>query len=258
MVRYFRERAFTLIELLVVIAIIAILAAILFPVFAQAREAARKASCQSNLKQIGTAWVMYTQDYDERAPINTWNLGTFPGDPPGGGFMNQIMFVRIQPYVKNFQVYKCPSDANPWDDTDFMGLPSPSSPGATRMLGSYGSHWYGNWIMAEINAPAEFYLAYEQSYWLAPENITGAYAWRKNAPYGDGAFKDLHNNKINMLFADGHVKTLGCGQVFPCSRGNWRLDNITQVGATDGCWVARATTYVGDDGITYNVNTCPR
>src|SRR5688500_9419459 len=119
MLRRLKANGFTLIELLVVIAIIAILAAILFPVFASARETARKATCQSNLKQIGNGWMMYTQDYDERAPINTWNLGTFPGDPPGGGWMNQIMFIRIQPYVKNLQVLRCPSDGNPYDETDF-------------------------------------------------------------------------------------------------------------------------------------------
>src|ERR687884_230020 len=72
-----RKRGFTLIELLVVIAIIAILAAILFPVFAQARDKARSASCLSNLKQMGTAWMMYTQDYDEMFPSSC------PGDQVG-------------------------------------------------------------------------------------------------------------------------------------------------------------------------------
>jgi prepilin-type N-terminal cleavage/methylation domain-containing protein/prepilin-type processing-associated H-X9-DG protein len=252
-----RIRAFTLIELLVVIAIIAILAAILFPVFAQARETARKASCQSNLKQIGTAWVMYTQDYDERAAINTWNAGTFPGDPPGF-WMNQIAFVRLQPYIKNFMVLRCPSDANPWSDVDFMGTSDPNHPTlATRVLGSYGYHWYGNWNMSEINAPADFFLVYEQTHWLWPENITGSFGWGKNQPWGDGKFRAFHQNQINMLYADGHVKTLQCGRVFPCSRGNWRLDNVTQPGPTDGCWIARATTYISDSGRTVPVNTCP-
>src|SRR5579885_2930210 len=82
-----REKGFTLIELLVVIAIIAILAAILFPVFAQAREAARKSACQSNLKQLGTAILMYKQDYDEKFPHQL----AYQGGGPGGakpGFTN--------------------------------------------------------------------------------------------------------------------------------------------------------------------------
>ncbi len=91
------RRAFTLIELLVVIAIIAILAAILFPVFAQAREKARQATCLSNLDQIGLAQMMYVQDYDERFPTS-WAKG-FPGD------FNWY----IQPYLKNFNVLLCPS-----------------------------------------------------------------------------------------------------------------------------------------------------
>src|SRR6201988_4702864 len=78
-----RNRGFTLIELLVVIAIIAILAAILFPVFAQAREKARQASCLSNMKQIGLGMTMYVQDYDETFPCNPWNgqpVGTADND----------------------------------------------------------------------------------------------------------------------------------------------------------------------------------
>ncbi len=91
--------AFTLIELLVVIAIIAILAAILFPVFARARENARRSSCQSNLKQIGLGIMQYTQDYDEGFPINNNNAAT------NSGFFGQTM-----PYVKSLQLFQCPSE----------------------------------------------------------------------------------------------------------------------------------------------------
>ena len=90
------NRAFTLIELLVVIAIIAILAAILFPVFAKAREKARQSSCASNLKQIGVATLQYAQDYDE-----TYMLGWYTG-----GYSPRTV---VDPYIKNTQVFNCPS-----------------------------------------------------------------------------------------------------------------------------------------------------
>ncbi len=92
---------FTLIELLVVIAIIAILAAILFPVFAQAREKARQTSCISNLKQIGTAFVSYSQDYDEMWPRTLW------GASPSGAVCSWPTI--IQPYVKSVDIFRCPS-----------------------------------------------------------------------------------------------------------------------------------------------------
>lgn len=92
------KRAFTLIELLVVIAIIAILAAILFPVFAQAREKARQTSCLSNVKQMGLSHLMYMQDYDERA-VTSWSFG-FPGD----------FNFYVQPYMKNTKILFCPSN----------------------------------------------------------------------------------------------------------------------------------------------------
>src|SRR4028118_1519900 len=94
------RRAFTLIELLVVIAIIAILAAILFPVFAQAREKARQASCSSNLKQISNSFMMYVQDYGETFPVWTNNSA---GSPPSGtAFGCQNMYYSlVEPYVKN-------------------------------------------------------------------------------------------------------------------------------------------------------------
>jgi prepilin-type N-terminal cleavage/methylation domain-containing protein/prepilin-type processing-associated H-X9-DG protein len=112
------RNAFTLIELLVVIAIIAVLAAILFPVFAQAREKARQASCMSNLKQIGTAFAMYAQDYDERLPdrrdikktpggsdYRPWT--TWPPSDPRGGWAAIV----LNPYIKNTAIWSCPSVA---------------------------------------------------------------------------------------------------------------------------------------------------
>ncbi len=108
--------AFTLIELLVVIAIIAILAAILFPVFAQAKAAAKKISCLSNFNQLGKAVIMYNADYDDRMPHSNsdgrpgcWGCGPpgYPNDKTWG--------LLVYPYVKNYQVFRCPADPNATD-----------------------------------------------------------------------------------------------------------------------------------------------
>src|SRR4051812_20391972 len=97
------KKGFTLIELLVVIAIIAILAAILFPVFGRARENARRASCMSNMKQIGLGVMQYTQDYDERYPMRYY------GGAPTGAIQEANSWRRqIYPYVKSAQLFSCP------------------------------------------------------------------------------------------------------------------------------------------------------
>ncbi len=100
-----RKKGFTLIELLVVIAIIALLAAILFPVFARARENARKSSCLNNLKQIGLGLAQYTQDYDENL-IRAWYVNNQASDTTYYKWMD-----AIYPYIKNEQAFKCPSQA---------------------------------------------------------------------------------------------------------------------------------------------------
>jgi prepilin-type N-terminal cleavage/methylation domain-containing protein len=111
-----KRRGFTLIELLVVIAIIAILAAILFPVFAQAREAARTSACLSNTKQLSLGALMYVQDYDER--FWAWNWGFFCNGQNNGQPRDSGAFwtMAIYPYVKNAQIYQCPDDILQWDD----------------------------------------------------------------------------------------------------------------------------------------------
>jgi prepilin-type N-terminal cleavage/methylation domain-containing protein len=132
-----RKTGFTLIELLVVIAIIAILAAILFPVFARARENARRASCQSNLKQIGLGWQMYVQDYDSRLPV--YEGATYTGN-------SGTVMPLLAPYVKNGQIFYCPSgrggSVSPYGDA----LSSPHAAYGTQ----YGMPWYYRPVRAAL------------------------------------------------------------------------------------------------------------
>jgi len=126
---------FTLIELLVVIAIIAILAAILFPVFAQAREKARQTSCLSNEKQLALGMLQYAQDYDETYPI-----GFTSDNPAGWGLPQDSWPAKIQPYLKNFQVFACPSD------------PDGGKPAHPVKIASWMDKWAGYGMTYSANA----------------------------------------------------------------------------------------------------------
>jgi prepilin-type N-terminal cleavage/methylation domain-containing protein len=109
-----KKAGFTLIELLVVIAIIAILAAILFPVFAQARETARQINCGSRFYQVARAVAMYTSDNDTTQPLTQW-FASFAGDPEEAECRDRILAQFIQPYVKNWTMFRCPSDPHATD-----------------------------------------------------------------------------------------------------------------------------------------------
>jgi prepilin-type N-terminal cleavage/methylation domain-containing protein/prepilin-type processing-associated H-X9-DG protein len=210
-------RGFTLIELLVVIAIIAILAAILFPVFARAREAARKTSCASNLRQIGTAMAMYVQDYEGAYPLHYTRIFT----PATGGYwfggINAGVVDKTQgmlyPYTKNHQIQLCPS---------FSG--NFAYQGAT---GGYGYNWiylasnpsagrFGDWSVneAQINRPADT-IAFADTATYKTTPAPGVYETFSIAPpsssLGFGDFPSAHfrhSETCNAVFVDGHVKAL--------------------------------------------------
>jgi prepilin-type N-terminal cleavage/methylation domain-containing protein len=159
-------RAFTLIELLVVIAIIAILAAILFPVFAKAREKARQTTCASNLKQLGLAFAQYTSDYDEHYSQGVSGTGN------GIGWAGPLY-----PYVKSTQVYHCPDDPNTTftaTDSPASGLPLyPLSYSANSNIVAYAVNGFGQpaasggvnpniaGALSKLNAPASTVMLYE-------------------------------------------------------------------------------------------------
>ncbi|MCE5240984.1 DUF1559 domain-containing protein [bacterium] len=180
------RRGFTLIELLVVIAIIAILAAILFPVFAKAREKARQTSCLSNLKQWGLAAMQYAQDFDERLPKH--------GTKCGGAGANQLdvcQLNKMQPYVKNTQMATCPSSSNTWgigwnigmrDNSIGLAIGTIVSPAQTVIMGDGGR-----------NAP--FISGRDPGSCPVTEGVTN---W--------GCIPLRHNDGANYILADGHAK----------------------------------------------------
>jgi prepilin-type N-terminal cleavage/methylation domain-containing protein/prepilin-type processing-associated H-X9-DG protein len=206
-----RRRAFTLIELLVVIAIIAILAAILFPVFAQAREKARQTTCASNLRQLGLAEMMYAQDYDNRY-VPWWGDGV----AKGLGWSSILM-----PYAKNEQFFSCPSDKvsrggaknikrsytmnGDWYSPDSRGLSRSytTDNGKGAPLGGYSE--------ADVEQPATTIMFCDR--W-ASGNLLYSQGWSVSAtechlhPGPGNMGLNNHMDATNFCMADGHVRWL--------------------------------------------------
>jgi prepilin-type N-terminal cleavage/methylation domain-containing protein/prepilin-type processing-associated H-X9-DG protein len=226
--------AFTLIELLVVIAIISILAAILFPVFAQAREKARQTSCLSNLKQIGLAVLQYNQDYDETLPQAEFVTSGLINRPRNDKWMDVL-----QPHLKNAMVFHCASD--PLDGGNFVYDKNAAYvyPPADRPLAygtfPYGSYAYNNTYqngndpfsapsgraLADLGVPADTVLlaevqgngGYGDIWWygtgddpVAPQLRHGNRILANNNNPFYGGVVERHARLTNVLWCDGHAK----------------------------------------------------
>jgi prepilin-type N-terminal cleavage/methylation domain-containing protein/prepilin-type processing-associated H-X9-DG protein len=253
-----RHRAFTLIELLVVIAIIAILAAILFPVFAQAREKARSISCLSNLRQLGTATQMYVQDHDETLFFRA--SGTVPSVSRTGAVVPSalqppvIWWNGIQPYAKNTQILRCPSDASPAPSKDASGNPT--------ILRSYIAVRAAEGLsLSQVEFPAEtivFVDKWDKTAGPTPKAITDTWIEPFNGDFDYyPTFRrmkiagDRHMEGFNTSFFDGHAKWMkgqsaganklntGCALVnaYPvadmCTKFNAGCGSVGKADATD-------------------------
>jgi prepilin-type N-terminal cleavage/methylation domain-containing protein/prepilin-type processing-associated H-X9-DG protein len=228
-----KRNAFTLIELLVVIAIIAILAAILFPVFAQAREKARSATCLSNFKQLGTGVMMYVQDWDDTYPNN--RLFTFPGGSEGNKLLVSWK-TATHPYVKNVDVYRCPSNKNNQkpDETkgdDAFGLPV--------FPISYAYNGSALWSAAvtkttiplgSVPEPARYLMLIESN---AAYSDYGIWGFADTGPGPGGSFFVHSNKQMQALFFDGHAKTTRFSQTLGTSNDDqqwtWLPDRLADV-----------------------------
>jgi len=220
-----KRRGFTLIELLVVIAIIAILAAILFPVFARAREKARQASCSSNVKQLMLGWIMYGSDYDNKSCITWYSTDGHTalwGDPANSWV---TYHKALQPYIKNWQLWECPSK-------DGVNMCNQTGPGI--IYASIGYNCSGANVAREsdIKRPAEMIIMADT--WgggsdprVCPMNCPRARADTHGGSYGcmSGRCPTIadvwpvtearHNEGLNCGYADGHAKWQKYHSVYP-------------------------------------------
>jgi prepilin-type N-terminal cleavage/methylation domain-containing protein/prepilin-type processing-associated H-X9-DG protein len=202
------RRGFTLIELLVVIAIIAILAAILFPVFARAREKARQTSCLSNLKQIGLAEKMYESDYDEVT-------GSYDSHPGGLSSPNSYSYKQmLEPYLKNEQIVLCPSDDR---ESGWSYGPNISNVGVGNTLTGHG-YMYCFRKIATFKVPAETAIFAESrgGYWRYRNNTVERTEFR-------------HNEGMNVAYLDGHAKFIS-GQAVLSEADEWPDSNFLRGG----------------------------
>ncbi|MCW3099589.1 MAG: prepilin-type N-terminal cleavage/methylation domain [Chthonomonadaceae bacterium] len=274
------QQGFTLIELLVVIAIIAILAAILFPVFAQAREKARGISCLSNTKQLSLGLLQYIQDYDEASPAGAQipaGQVCAGGRMPGRGWAGEIY-----PYVKNAQVYKCPDDSTAPD----------TSVSPPNLPCSYGLNMYfANASIATLVAPSKTVLLfevvgntadvtspldwrsaaanggdgggagyidfcipatglgkYDTGVMGVPQRFPQASPWTKNANFG------RHSNGANFGLADGHSKYFLPSRVSSGYNNNSSDCNQDYGGSGCGASFGNAAGTNANVGATFSAN----
>ena len=224
------KRGFTLIELLVVIAIIAILAAILFPVFAQAREKARQAACLSNEKQMGSAMLMYAGDYDGIWPLHDFSVPfSKTGDKAGLAVDDWSNTTRpnfakgITPYLKNRDVFVCPSNKG-WSPGSDPTLPPMSynyngcasgrpdsdaqTPASLVLLWDY--QLMTSWASADpFRGPVpNSAFVYSFSAWFSTTTMPAHFATNKTMSRPNGGTLDGFDGLYNCVFMDGHAKAI--------------------------------------------------
>jgi prepilin-type N-terminal cleavage/methylation domain-containing protein/prepilin-type processing-associated H-X9-DG protein len=217
--------AFTLIELLVVIAIIAILAAILFPVFSQAKEAAKKTSCLSNVKQLSLGVTLYMNDYDDSYPIGGWQIPAYPENPVA----ESRWYLDVAPYIHNIQIRNCPSSPykilssdygindsiSAWEDAENGG--AVASPANLVLLCDTVQLDYSQFPTSPDNLDPTTWVQHA----IGPTDfqVEGPYIFY---PYTDYPYEDppatfgdnyrrpyaIHHDQANVGFCDGHAHSI--------------------------------------------------